>query len=453
MKKIDILNRESFVEQLIKITENISNNKASASFAINGVWGSGKSFVLDVFEERLSQYQSEETATDKYLIIRYNCWKYDYYEEPLVAIVTAMIDVINQKTKLLYGENTEKIKGVLKAIGTTLLTLSKNTIEDVTGVDIINVFNVVKGGIDSEKEQYEKMKEYDVYFSFNQVLNSLQAVLNELGEQYTVVFLVDELDRCLPAYSIKVLERLHHLTENTKNVINIISIDKNQLKASVEHICGFKDTEEYLKKFIQFTVPLDTGITSEKIIDKYSNYIELFDKEIFQFEDSIEEFMQAIFTGIDIRTQEQLVDRAEMIHKLLYDDSKDYTFMCMELLLIVLICWYNDESCFTRKPINCDFEKIFSINNSGKQPLFAEFFNEKLSNIYFREERGFLDDPITKLLPKKEFLYCAILFTWYWMHDKNAAIVIKYERGTPYSEISNNYKELKKFAEMAKLIK
>ena len=39
-------------------------------FALNGIWGSGKSFVLDMFEEKLSEIQSEETSTDKYFIVR-----------------------------------------------------------------------------------------------------------------------------------------------------------------------------------------------------------------------------------------------------------------------------------------------------------------------------------------------------------------------------------------------
>jgi len=94
MNKLDVLNREEFVDNLINLSECISARKTSTTFAINGVWGCGKSFVLDMFENRLSNYQSEITAKDKYFIIRYNCWKYDYYEEPLVAIISAIVDCI-----------------------------------------------------------------------------------------------------------------------------------------------------------------------------------------------------------------------------------------------------------------------------------------------------------------------------------------------------------------------
>ena len=72
MDKLDILNREEFVQQLLRFVDNVSSNKTSTCFAINGPWGCGKSFVLDMFEEQLGLIQSEETYTDKYFVIRYN---------------------------------------------------------------------------------------------------------------------------------------------------------------------------------------------------------------------------------------------------------------------------------------------------------------------------------------------------------------------------------------------
>ena len=47
MSKIDVLNRQEFVDQLIALTENIAKGKRSATFAIDGLWGTGKSFVLN----------------------------------------------------------------------------------------------------------------------------------------------------------------------------------------------------------------------------------------------------------------------------------------------------------------------------------------------------------------------------------------------------------------------
>lgn len=173
MIKLDVLNREKIVNDLVTLTERLSENKTSTSFAINGAWGSGKSFVLDMYEEQLGLMPSEKTALDKYFIIRYNCWKYDYYEEPLVAIVAAMIDIINQRTRLWNDENKKaRVLGILKTVGTTLLSMVNDGVKDKTGIDIKSTYETLKTNIESEETKVEKSHEYDVYFSFNQALPS-----------------------------------------------------------------------------------------------------------------------------------------------------------------------------------------------------------------------------------------------------------------------------------------
>lgn len=44
-------------------------------------------------------------------------------------------------------------------------------------------------------------------------------------------------------------------------------------------------------------------------MEKYVEYIGLFDRKLFHFEDSVEQCIQAIFKDIDVRTQEQLVKK------------------------------------------------------------------------------------------------------------------------------------------------
>ena len=46
MDKLDVLNRDEFVEKLVGLVKNIADNKTSTCFAIDGVWGCGKSFVI-----------------------------------------------------------------------------------------------------------------------------------------------------------------------------------------------------------------------------------------------------------------------------------------------------------------------------------------------------------------------------------------------------------------------
>ena len=265
--------------------------------------------------------------------------------------------------------------------------------------------------------------------------------------------MVDELDRCLPEYTIKVLERLHHLTENQPNIITIISIDEKQLLSSVEQIFGFKDSKKYLEKFINFEVKLDYGTVSDIIVEKYADYIALFDKDIFPFDDPLEECLQAIFKDIDIRTQELLIKKVTLAHKLLYSDKKDYSFMCMEVLLAVMICVYQDNSCFSDTPINASsFDKIFVPERKSLQPAFTEFFKDKFERIPFSQGFGISDGVRAYALPTQPNLYGAILLTWYWMHPQSRGVVFQYIKNSIYEVVSKNHEELEKYVELIKMM-
>lgn len=454
MDKLDILQRDEFVKQLERMIENISENKASTCFAINGKWGSGKTFVLDMLQEQLEEKQSEKTAADKYFIIRYNSWKYDYYEEPVIALVVSIVRVIENKIKLMPDSKTKsKGIGILKAAGEALLSVTNDVLKNKIGIDIQKGYEIFKKGNEEGKLEYERKHAYDIYFNLNKVMEELASALENISKEYTIIFLVDELDRCMPEYAIKVLERLHHLTEGKSNIITVISMDKDQLKKSVEKIFGIDNPDKYLEKFIHFEVKLDYGEISETIMDKYPDYIVMFDKDILPFNEPVEECLRAIFRGVDIRTQEQLVKRATIAHKLLYKGKKDYSFMCMELLLAVMICVYNDNSCFSKTPITIiPFDKIFTPLPSTNSPAFTDFFVDKFNKINFTRTMFFESGIKYYSLPSAANLYAAIIYSWVNMHELNKDGGVAISNSLFYNPIAKNTEELKKFAEMIKMM-
>lgn len=83
---------------------------------------------------------------------------------------------------------------------------------------------------------------------------------------------MDELDRCLPTYAIKVLERIHHIFNGLENVVVIIAMEKKQIENSLHQIYGEgMDVDQYLKKFIPFSVKLDNG-SARNFIAKYPSF-------------------------------------------------------------------------------------------------------------------------------------------------------------------------------------
>lgn len=453
MNKLDVLNRGAFVEQLLRLIDNIANNKASTCFAINGAWGCGKSFVLDMLEEQLNMIQSEKTYTDKYFVIRYNSWEFDYYEEPLIAIVSTMITAIEEKTKLFPdSQEKQEILGMLKATGVALLSMANAAVKEKIGLDCQTAFETVCKGEKEGAATYESAHEYDAYFSFNKMISKLSELLEEISREHTVVLIVDELDRCIPEYAVKVLERLHHLMENQSNIITVLAIDKQRLVTSVKQLFGFDDPEKYLEKFINFEIKLDNGSVSELITKKYSDYIELFDKDIFQFDDSVEECLQAIFKDIDVRTQEQLVKKATIVHRLLYTGKRDYSFMCMELLTAVMVCVLKYQGLFNATSFDgSSFDKVFITRSIDTKPVFVDFFKEKFELIDYRQNHSFPDAPPQYVLLGKPTLYGAILLTWCWMHSKRK-VFFQHTTGDAYTPISANIKDLIKFAETINLM-
>lgn len=446
MSKLDILNRKPFVENVIKLIENISSNKKTMTFAIDGEWGCGKSFVLDMLEDELNKIKKDEDEkNNKYLIIRYNCWKYDYYEEPLVAIVAAILESIENNNL-----EKEQIKGVLKATGTILLSMAANIAKDKTGVDLPEIFEELKNGIKTGNANYNDKKSYDVYFKFNDILKKLQKALNDLGKEYTVVFIVDELDRCLPEYSIKVLERLHHLTEGTSNIISIISTDKPKFHKSIKTL-GFRDATEYLKKFIQFEVKLDKGEVSEKITDKYSDYISLFDKDLIKFNDSIEEFIQAIFKNISAREQEHLIDKAMLVHKMLFTEPKDYAFMCIELLIVITQYCYK-----SNKMITDWFREYIDSNPYPETAIpFSGFLKQKFKAIPNQEIQSF--PPFDEIVFRdNSSLYFHIAYIWFNLFLKEhcrKGYEYRFKAECQTKHIDKSIPELELFSDTIKIIK
>ena len=112
--KEDVLNREPFVKQIVDLTKILSEKRKNCCFAIEGEWGSGKSFVLEKIQECLQVEQSETTNMDRFFVVRYDCWKYDYYEEPIGAIISVLKEQIEQYVNLLKDETKRKMLAVVK---------------------------------------------------------------------------------------------------------------------------------------------------------------------------------------------------------------------------------------------------------------------------------------------------------------------------------------------------
>ena len=122
-EKIDILDRAKIMSDIEQILVLLSEQKQGRVFALDGKWGYGKTYILEQLEKELEVLQNEETQNDRFYVFHYNCWQYDYYEEPAVAIVSAMLEKYGEANKAemaLQKEYTD-LKTVLGKIAGELI--------------------------------------------------------------------------------------------------------------------------------------------------------------------------------------------------------------------------------------------------------------------------------------------------------------------------------------------
>lgn len=380
--KQDILNRAVYTEKLVNIIETLANKHNSSCFAIDGKWGIGKTYVLEMLETALKNIQSEETQDDKYFVFHYNCWEYDYYDEPSIAIISAMLNEVEKMEALGKLEEFAKSSWAKAKmyIGQIAGEFSKNKI----GINIVETIQ----DINDETYQREESKyKFDELYTFRKTLDNARTKLEELAEEKSIVLIVDELDRCIPSYAIKVMERLHHLFDGVSNITVIMAVDKSQLEQSVKQIYGDSvDVDKYLKKFIDFSLILDNGEISEEFEEKYNEFF-----KYFSFADNdkvfLTELFKTIFSDIDIRTQEKIMAKAKLIHELVKERFQyEPSLLCFEILYLTLSHIIGDrnlekifnESLIKHRAISIDIENILGENISD---LLKKISNDCCSGI------------------------------------------------------------------------
>lgn len=448
--KIDILNRDEFINRVIQLVNLISSNKGNTTFAIKGTWGCGKTFVLEEIERRLS-----EDSSKKYLVIHYNCWQYDYYEEPLVALVSALLDFL-KKTKKVSPKRKEKIVALAKQLGKAAFTVGAHIVEYKMGLDFEKEAEAAKDIIDGFDEVTSiNEKSFDSYFDLKDTLEKLKKELAKLSNDKTIVFCVDELDRCLPEYAIKVLERLHHLTEELPNTITIIAVDKARLENTVHSIFGKDSATDYLKKFIRFELTLDNGQKdTQKFFDKFSDFYSRFDSSLYtSLNKKIgSQFLNELFGRIDSRAIEQIVEKATIINDVCFGEKKqDHTMMYMELFMATLYYYYHDESIFSSNKVINDLSNVFSNYNT-----IPDAFRAKSSGFNFEHA------PLAHSFYGLSFwvdltnIYMIVYCYWYYAVPLKKDILREKEfrpsTEKPNELINNNIEKIQQVVNMLKII-
>ena len=415
----DLLSRDHFVSVVSNVVDSKIQQKEGYSFAIDGEWGCGKTTVLDMLEERLRS---------RYLVIRYNCWKYDFYEEPLIALLSEFAKAINAEQAFEFEEYEKK---AWKIAGKICSDVTSKLIQAGTGFDIKSAVRYVNSIRKIAKEKRIKFEDVNnklpIEFLIEQIQNDL-GVLSSF-ENRGIVLMVDELDRCLPDYAIKVLERLHHFCDNTR-IIQILAINKKEMSGSIATAFGYPNANSdkveyfashYMQKFIDMTLSLNNGILNDPQVLLFNSLDTLFTEYDNLNKAFVADFIKNILCDIPMRNLKQIVKSVSSIHNISLCEYPEknhkfsYALMCAEILECIQTIYFNISSDIetegsTRDSIHIELELHgYGHNNWGNHFSFKkkveDFFSYKtnlLEPFYTgRNEDVFefkLDTPKNKVL-------------------------------------------------------
>lgn len=262
----DKIGRQETVDKICGLVDSLQKDQ-NFCLSLNGAWGSGKTFVLQMIEEQLSKKQ-------EYVIVKYDAWENTFYDDPLIAILACVIDGVDKKL-CHVGRYKEKIKTTAKK-GLDILTKISSEMETLSGVvkDIQEIIHAFHNPID--------MKSASDFKSYQKLLRETKEVLNEITQkgkykrkQTKLIILVDEIDRCLPDEQLKILERMHHLFD-VKNCAVIVAMNQDCITKTVHAVYGI-DGYEYLRKFFDFTFKIEM-LTNNYIARLFEDFIEKFYK-------------------------------------------------------------------------------------------------------------------------------------------------------------------------------
>ncbi len=261
--------------QLIK-----DSNPAPLSIGVSGNWGTGKSSLVKMIGQTLSE---DDPDNEKFVFLEFNAWLYQGYEDARLALLQSVSDCISSESEKRKS-GIEKAKEFAKRIN--WLRLGKflapvatgaalgGTIAGPFGAVIGAVNGLLQKGENATNDDYNKVAEAcenlspDVRgllkekedTSLPREIDDLRRAFEELLQEMniTLVVLVDDLDRCLPHTAISTLEAMRLLLLLPRTAF-IIAADEEMIRHAVRHHFSGVDISDdlvtsYFDKLIQ--IPL-----------------------------------------------------------------------------------------------------------------------------------------------------------------------------------------------------
>ena len=330
---IDLLGIKHLKDAVLDIVKN--DTLLPATIGIFGDWGSGKSSLIKMITKEL---ESEENI----LILDFNGWLFESYDDAKSALMETIVDELIQKTP---SEKKEEVRSLalrlLRKINWFRLgskVIQYGVAAAATGgmgaiiPAMTDLPSLAKQAIklfeDVDTEKAEELLQQETKQSISRNIRSFRNEFSELIVKSgfsAVVVTIDDLDRCLPNTIIETLEAIRLFLYVHKTAF-ILGADERLVKYAVRsrfpELPGDRTDvgRDYLEKLIQYPVRIPSMTRTDT-----ENYVTL-----LLIQDKLEdgEFQKCIEWTLDPKTIQEgrtlsAVEASELFGKLSDELRKD----------------------------------------------------------------------------------------------------------------------------------
>lgn len=238
-------------EAILNVLDNTNNylNKNNI-LALYGVWGSGKTSVVDHIERNVENYKC----------IKFEAWRY----ENDVNLALSLFEMISDEIANEDRKFEKTIKDV-KISAKTLFSFTKHLILN-TEISLLGVkLALGKSGQEAIEEMTSNIEKVSYYSDVKKFNSGFKKLLEEYREHKSkkLLIFVDDLDRCDPSKVLDLLSAIKHFFSDSEDVVYFCPIDKNAVSQAINvRYNNVITAEEYLEKIfdISFNMPEENNM-------------------------------------------------------------------------------------------------------------------------------------------------------------------------------------------------
>ncbi|MEC1339263.1 P-loop NTPase fold protein [Bacillus velezensis] len=419
--RVDMLSYEPYAELLydISMTERVN----PLTVGLLGNWGSGKSTVLNLIEEKIKKEQTSSVIT-----VFVNAWMFEGYDDAKTALMEVILRTLEENETIM-----QQVGGVLKNLREKVDWFRlggyaiKKGVPYMLNATLGNPFPMIVDGIKAlvpkEGKQTEeliaelmKTKEFIKDQPQDNVVQNIRGFRKDFEQMMSdskldnLIIIIDDLDRCSPERIIETLEAIR-LFLAVKKTTFIIAIDEDVVSYAVQSKYPKIDdatlniSKDYIEKIIQMPIRIP-----ELSDNDVKNYLKLLICEIFLKDDHL----TRLLIGLKER---QVFVKGEII-------SQD------EILTILALEEYTEEQVFRTGSTKSDFElqldvfskvaEIIASTLKGNPRQAKRFLNTFYIRKRLSELQGLqLDLSILAKLMVLEYTHVDLFRELYVWHVKN----------------------------------